>query len=175
MLFYSDSTQLKESGKSVLSAWLSPSDAFWSRGKAHGCLMNEDKLELCQLAVRDHPFIRVSSWEITRGNPVDFGGVLEHVRSIVPAWVDVLYVCGADHAVKCNLYRKKSVVIVARVGSRIPDGKAIVVEGGDSDADASSTAVRKAVEDGNLESVKNLLHPAVFERLKERGKELFSS
>lgn len=53
--------------------------------------MNEDKLELCQSAVRDHPFIRVSSWEITRGHPVDFGAVLEHIRSIVPAWVDVLY------------------------------------------------------------------------------------
>lgn len=79
--------ELTKQGKLVCAAWLSPSDANWSCNKPHGCFANEAKLKLAKLAVKGHPLIRISSWEILLGKPVDFGSVIHHISSVVPAMV----------------------------------------------------------------------------------------
>ena len=51
--------------------------------------------------------------------------------------------------------------------------EAYYVPHGEEESDVSSTKIRKAIREGKLESVRDLLHPRVFERLVELGDSVF--
>jgi FAD synthase len=85
-----------------------------------------------------------------------------------------MYVCGADHAQKCHLFAKLWCVVMARPGTETGEKcKAVLIESEEQNGEISSTAVRKAVSEGNVDSVASLLHPAVLAELKKRGREMF--
>ncbi len=113
--------------------------------------------------------------EARQAHPVDFPAVLRHVKDLLPGQIEVLYVCGSDHATKCGLESRRSVVIIGREGTRISkECKAffVPVDGNTPEGEASSTRIRQAIQNDDLESVKHLLHPNVFKELQTRGKEM---
>lgn len=158
----------------VLGGFISPSDASWAMGKAHGCLDNDTKLRLCQLALQGHSWLRVDSWELSQGM-IDSPVVQRHMREVIHkathGLVRVLYVCGADHGSKCGFFRKKDCCIVGRPGFKVPPPpfEAYFVPetdfgGGD---DMSSTQIRAAMENGTLDTVKHMVDEKVLEELKK--------
>jgi nicotinic acid mononucleotide adenylyltransferase len=160
---------LEAKGWTVVGGWLSPSDASWSSGKPFGALSNEAKLSLCRLALQSSALFRVSSWEVTQPNVVDYPAVLRHVKSLVP--VPVFYVCGSDHALKCGLHHNPAVVIVSR-SQHLPPSPCTAHWTSSSKEleDVSSTKIRKALqEEGSVQRVRGMLHPAVADELDKMG------
>ena len=161
----------------VLAALLSPSDAQWSIHKPYGHLKNEDKLALCRLV--ETQLVKVDDWEISQSSLVDFPDVRAHLlktarKSIGRNCIEVLYVCGADHAATCGLFLKEWCVVLGRPGFARPSNcRAILID--NEETDESSTAIRKAIREGRLESVKHMLHPQVYEKLSNDGMEMFHS
>ena len=162
--------RLEDEGHVVLAAWLSPSDAFWSHSKPHGCLSNADKLRLCRLATEKHPLIRTSSWELAQNAPVDYPAVVAAARRVVREAagrkIKTVYVCGADHAAKLGLYDRDWVAVVGRPGH----GRA--GRPGEKEMDLSSTAIRKAVAEGRPLTVEMGLESRVAAELESDGRRL---
>ncbi len=163
----------EEEGTRVVAAFLSPSDAAWSAYKEHGCMRNEHKVKLARLATAQHHLVRVSTWEVSRDQPVNYPAVISHILAVCQQ-ATVLYVCGADHARKCRLFEQPWCVVVGRPGVAPPaERKARYVECEEEETDVSSTAVRRAAQEGRLDSVAHLLHPAVLKELQSMGKDAF--
>jgi nicotinic acid mononucleotide adenylyltransferase len=169
---------LEKQGKEVVAGFVSPSDAGWAKGKAHGCLNNEKKIELCMQALEGHPFIRVDqcnsccfvcSWtpffegEIENGM-IDYPAVISHLKeTFKDKKVAVLYVCGEDHAKKCGLFFRKYCVVIGRPGYRstFKQYECCYIPHDRDEKDISSTSIRKAIEKNDLTPVKHMLHPKV--------------
>eukprot|EP00126_Sphaerothecum_destruens_P005345 Sdes_comp18708_c0_seq2m9024 len=119
----------------VLGAFLSPSHDQWVRSKlpSDSVLHSHDRIETCQLAVQDSPYVCVSTWEAEQTNFVSFPHVIAHVWCVLKAFLqpclnkdarlDVYYVCGLDHALRCRLFEQTlySVICVDRNLPTLPD------------------------------------------------------
>jgi nicotinic acid mononucleotide adenylyltransferase len=165
----------QSSGVAVLAALLSPSDCRWSYHKPYGYLKNSDKLELCKLVQTE--CVKVDDWEISQHSLMDFPDVRAHLinriqESLGTTDIEVLYVCGADHADKCDLFQNDWCVVLGRPGFRRPRNcHAILMD--NKETDESSTDIRKAIKDDRIESVRHMLHPLVYEKLSKTGIEMF--
>jgi len=164
----------------ILGGFLSPSDSNWCSHKEHGCFSNEFRLKLVDLAVED-TWITASGWEMTQGM-IDYPAVCYRFRDSLKELfpkdkVQVLYLCGTDHARKCGLMsgrKRYGVVVMTRPGYNAggetqPENSVYIIEG--KEIDASSTQVRRAIVSKNLESVKKLLHPKVYKALEDNDAE----
>lgn len=62
-----------------------------------------DRIAMCELAVRQSDWVEVSRWEGEQSGFVDFPSVTNHhhkyLSSLFPG-LKVMYLCGADHAIK---------------------------------------------------------------------------
>jgi len=152
----------------ILATLLSPSDERWSRHKACGCLKNADKLSLCHLVETE--LVKVDDWEISQRSLMDFPDVRRHLVETVhqrlgeSANIQIFYVCGADHAANCGLFELDWCVVLRRDGEACPDKcRAIVLDNHESNE--SSTAIRKAIQENQIETVRHMLHPAVYDKL----------
>lgn len=164
-------------GVTVLAALLSPSDWRWSRHKPYGYLKNEDKLSLCRLVETE--LVKVDDWEISQTSLMDFPDVRRHLMEMVRQKVvktrniQVLYVCGADHAAKCNLFDTDWCVIVGRPGVSRPTHTCRATLLDNPETDESSTEIRKAIQEGRIETVRHMLHPLVYDKLSTSGTKMF--
>jgi len=161
----------------VVAAFVSPSDAGWSRGKQYGYISNEKKLELCRAALSDHPFVRVDAWELTQGQ-IDFPEVFARLQKLITAEdpkLEVLYVCGEDHAQKCHLFTRPWCIVIGRPGYSTQSKtatKAIFVPFEETETDTSSTQIRKAIATNTLETIRHKVHPRVYAILEKDGASL---
>jgi len=167
----------------ILAGFLSPSDAGWCSRKTYGCYSNEFRLQMVQAALEESDWISADGWEVNQERMVDFPEVAKHLANHLATEfpeenIRVLYLCGADHASKCGLWRGRSdygVAVMKRPGYRggVPGRKYQVysIDIGFG-FDASSTQVRKAIVENNLDSVQNKLHPSVLQLLKSTSEQL---
>jgi nicotinic acid mononucleotide adenylyltransferase len=108
---------------SIVKGYISPSHESYVKSKlGPEYIPSNHRLAMCQLAVKDSAWIDVSSWEIQQPFFVDFPTVIQNIenflRSQFPLYtLDVFYLCGADHAVRCRLHRRNfKVLAVCRPG-----------------------------------------------------------
>lgn len=171
-----------EYGFTVAGGFISPSDSSWCTYKEYGCFRNEFRLELVRLAVADIPWLFADPWECSQSSAYDFPDVCRDLIKKVDerfghGKVQIIYLCGADHASKCGLWRggkSYGVCVVARPGYPYESKRA----GDDvfvcniNEFNASSTEIRAAIDCCDLESVRHKVHPNVFAEL-ERTDEQF--
>lgn len=137
----------------------------------------EHRLRYCRLAVADSDWLEVSSWEGLHHSFVDFAHVAtvhrERIHLSHPD-VEVMYVCGADHAIKTGIIHSSfvnGIVVLERTGEDLEEyqlGEHVVVGEGSGDEVVSSTVVRKALAAHDWTTLESLLHPPVFEVLVEQ-------
>ena len=119
---------LQDANYTVLGGYLSPSHDSYvagkSRGKAYVCAAH--RAEMVRVAIRDHPWLRVGLWEARQvGRWPDYPEVARSLQTVTDRLgrsVRVFYVCGSDHARRCNLFSMKGIGIVAvsRDEDRVP-------------------------------------------------------
>ncbi len=157
-------------GFTVLGGFISPSHELYVRGKcerqAQFYFPTTIRVKLAQLACRDSDWIECGTWESSReGYWPDFPEVLSDLQRFLSEWpstqglnINVLYVCGLDHALRCGLsngmgMESIGVVILPRSGEAptqsIPSRLVFAAtEDNAAVAQLSSTEVRKALERG---------------------------
>lgn len=115
-------------GKSVLGGYLSPSHDSYVSKKYGGAaaLAAHHRIELCQKALVEHPWIMVDPWE-ARYTPrtVNFTNVIERLHGYIsrrfPSLheIRIVYVCGSDNAEFAHAFRYGGgdMICVGRAGS----------------------------------------------------------
>jgi len=165
----------------VVAGFLSPSHDSYVNHKLHNTDFESGyhRAKMIELAVKNSSWLSVHRWEISQSMFVDFPYVIRAIAEYIKkkykatpfANIQVSYLCGADHAERCELGSLKiyGVIIMARPGSEKAKqwyGKsewAVIV---DSNADiASSTLVRKRINTG--EPIEDLVGVDVANYIKE--------
>ena len=101
-------------GYCVLGAFISPSHHTWLESKfpIDDILHSEDRIHACEIATKSSNLIRTSSWEARQDDFVSFPRVISHINAVAnhilsslhaDTTATVFYVCGLDHAQRCNL------------------------------------------------------------------------
>lgn len=165
-------------GLDVVGGLLSPSHDGYVLPKLHGdpfALPAARRVELARLALSDHPWASVATWEseVEDGWP-DFPEVAAALEAALadrwgPNAPGVVYVCGSDHYAHARLRGLSEVCVVARAeGLRRPvlpnpSGQLHVASVPSSDplAGLSSSAIRAAAARGDAAELRAGLHPAV--------------
>jgi nicotinic acid mononucleotide adenylyltransferase len=165
----------------------------------------EHRYNMARLAIataeQDIDLIQASRYEMQFPEFVDFPEVCKAAKAELLAaaavhsdqWIrdnaekiKIYYVCGHDHAVKCELDiadRRSGwcdgVVVVGRCSSDTPDiefsaphdvlRRSLIHVRSTESSDVSSTRIRKAMLNDEFDSVKKLLHPAVVAYIEEHN------
>jgi nicotinic acid mononucleotide adenylyltransferase len=137
---------LRRRGHRVPRAFLLPSSEQYVGGKAgvgplHPLVSLETRVELCRLATAELPWITVLDWGTASGNAAR----QRLQKSYDDSQTAVYIVAGGDTS---RNRKTPHLVVVPR-----------------QDDSASSTAVRSAMASGDEGSIRNLVHPAVAERI----------
>jgi nicotinamide mononucleotide adenylyltransferase len=177
-----------EYGLDVVGGFLSPSHDTYLSGKylsvKHLSGKHRDetffpaaqRLALCAAATEDHPFLAVASWESSvSGQWPDFPEVtatLEHVlhERFPGEGIGVIYLCGQDHFRYAARARLPGVAVVTRAGRAEPSDAArtiyaVPTASDDPCGQMSSTQVREALKNDDLQTLRSCLHPAVLAML----------
>jgi len=160
----------KEARKKVLCGYISPSHDSWLSRKKYGFLRVEHRIKMAKLACRNSDWIHCDAHEGSVGRVMDFPEVIKKLSTFLDG-LPVYYVCGADHAEKCYLWRQSKYVVIGRENTRVPSYmKCLYYK--NEDKNISSTEIRKAMTLKKLETVRHLLHPEVFDYLKREKPKL---
>ncbi|KAJ4459103.1 putative nicotinamide-nucleotide adenylyltransferase NMA2 [Paratrimastix pyriformis] len=174
-------------GMMVVAGWISPShDQYVSHKLGHDFIPGSARLTMCRLAVAQHPWVSASAWETEQSGFVDFPECTERMQQWLKLQfprrnLKVLFICGADHAVRCHIvpphHRRFGVVCLTRDGKedeiKRQMGRFGVTEGTGpapfflvpgEPAAVSSTEVRCRLLRG--EPMGDLLHPDVEQWLR---------
>ena len=177
-----------EYGLDVVGGFLSPSHDTYLSGKylsgkrLSGKHRDEtffpaaQRLALCAAATEDHPFLAVASWESSvSGQWPDFPEVtatLEHVlhERFPGEGIGVIYLCGQDHFRYAARAGLPGVAVVTRAGRAEPSDAArtiyaVPTASDDPCGQMSSTQVREALKNDDLQTLRSCLHPAVLAML----------
>ena len=177
-----------EYGLDVVGGFLSPSHDTYLSGKylsvKHLSGKHRDetffpaaqRLALCAAATEDHPFLAVASWESSvSGQWPDFPEVtatLEHVlhERFPGEGIGVIYLCGQDHFRYAARAGLPGVAVVTRAGRAEPSDAARTIYAVPTASDnpcgqMSSTQVREALKNDDLQTLRSCLHPAVLAML----------
>jgi len=173
---------LEQQGIEVVGAYLSPSHDSYVQGKLGKDAINSvHRVEMCNLILASNSWIVVSTWEMAQKQFVDFPYVAKFHRQYISEKfpeekIQLMYLCGADHALKCGLTSGMwgvTTVCVKRYGSTeelnsTPQKKSAfwVVETQEDFGDVSSTEIRKRLKE--KKSVNDLTHPSVAEYLLKK-------
>lgn len=177
---------LKQKGYAVVGGFLSPSDKGWSSRKKFGGIENEHKLKMAELAVEDSDWIACDGWEIGTGM-INFTEVYKDLKAQLRGdfpekKIDIFYLCGEDHARNTGCWDYLPTCVI----KRDYEGKSndflefaeseslhkVSVDDHPDKLDYSSTKIREALSKNNLEKVKMMMHPKVFEYLANKSNEI---
>jgi len=178
--------RLEEAGYTVVGAWISPSHDGYVQPKAKTMqtigLSDKFRLEVARRVSLEDPLVSVGSWEAEKEGhwpdfPVVCKALAKDLRTSVESEmkclseVEVFYVCGADHAVKCDILRGLDpcrgigVVVVPRPGQDLPElpedsdeDLVFIAKPVDGDlTNLSSSKIRDALERLDLKFVKSAM------------------
>lgn len=168
-----------EYGIDVVGGFLSPSHDTYLSGK-HGdprkFFPAAQRLALCAAATEDHPFLAVASWESSvSGRWPDFPEVTATLERVLDErfpgeGIGVIYLCGQDHFRYAARARLPGVAVVTRAGraERSDTARTIFAVPTASDdpcGQMSSTQVREALKNDDVQTLRSCLHPAVLAML----------
>ena len=177
-----------EYGLDVVGGFLSPSHDTYLSGKylsgkrLSGKHRDEtffpaaQRLALCAAATKDHPFLAVASWESSvSGRWPDFPEVTATLERVLDErfpgeGIGVIYLCGQDHFRYAARARLPGVAVVTRAGRAERSDAARTIYAVPTAADdpcgqMSSTQVREALRNDDLQTLRSCLHPAVLAML----------
>lgn len=177
-----------EYGIDVVGGFLSPSHDTYLSGKylsgkyLSGKHRDErffpaaQRLALCAAATEDHPFLAVASWESSvSGRWPDFPEVTATLERVLDErfpgeGIGVIYLCGQDHFRYAARARLPGVAVVTRAGraERSDTARTIFAVPTASDdpyGQMSSTQVREALKNDDVQTLRSCLHPAVLAML----------
>ena len=169
-----------EYGIDVVGGFLSPSHDTYLSGK-HGdprkFFPAAQRLALCAAATEDHPFLAVASWESSvSGRWPDFPEVTATLERVLDErfpgeGIGVIYLCGQDHFRYAARARLPGVAVVTRAGraERSDTARTIFAVPTASDdpyGQMSSTQVREALKNDDVQTLRSCLHPAVLAMLR---------
>jgi hypothetical protein len=164
--------RLEAAGYNVIGAYLSPTHDRYLQPKASSLgtigLTGPFRVEVAKRAAQGDDFVAISDWEVAQSRFVDFPEVAQTLQSHVGDSAKVFYVAGTDHASRCGITDGSfrygiSLVIVPREGEAVPSeipGKVFLAQpGGGEVAAYSSTKVRNALKQGDLDYVSRAMSP----------------
>ena len=168
-----------EYGLDVVGGFLSPSHDSYLSGKygdPRKFFPAAQRLALCAAATEDHPFLAVASWESSvSGHWPDFPEVtatLEHVldERFPGEGIGVIYLCGQDHFRYAARAGLPGVAVITRAGRAEPSDAArtiyaVPTASDDPCGQMSSTQVREALKNEDVQTLRSCLHPAVLAML----------
>ncbi|KAJ5067156.1 nicotinamide/nicotinic acid mononucleotide adenylyltransferase 2 [Anaeramoeba ignava] len=168
-------------GLDVIGGYISPSHDQYTLGKLGGYnIPFKERCEMCQLAIEEEglqDFLFLDQWEGTQSNFINFTTVTRHLRhylktTFASSNIDVFYLCGMDHFVKCRLYHWEKVVAMSRPGYDDSEhinenvSKDIYVSyNSEFQMDISSSEIRKRFIIGK--GVEDLTYKSVIDHLKK--------
>jgi len=157
----------------VLGGFLSPShDRYVSSKLGIESIPSSHRLKMCEISVQSSSWLAVSGWEASQDTFVDFPSVTRLHDAVLKrhfpdTFIFVLYLCGADHIIKCRMFYGSNFFGIAaicrpsysekmrsiiKVG---PQERFYLIDG--ETEDISSTEIRKRLKSG--EPIENLMHP----------------
>ena len=172
-----------EYGFDVVGGFLSPSHDTYLAGKYLSGKHRDEtffpaaqRLALCAAATKDHPFLAVASWESSvSGHWPDFPEVTATLERVLHErfpgeGIDVIYLCGQDHFRYAASARLPGVAVVTRAGRTEGSDAArniyaVRTASDDPFGQMSSTRVREALKNDDLQTLRSCLHPAVLAML----------
>ncbi len=168
-----------EYGLDVVGGFLSPSHDSYLSGKygdPRKFFPAAQRLALCAAATEDHPFLAVASWESSvSGRWPDFPEVTATLERVLDErfpgeGIGVIYLCGQDHFRYAARAGLPGVAVVTRAGraERSDAARTIYAVPTASDdpcGQMSSTQVREALKNDDLQTLRSCLHPAVLAML----------
>lgn len=199
-MFEEAKIQMEQRGYQCLAGFLSPSHDSYVRYKLYrsGFIPSDHRFQMIELAVAGSSWLSAHPWEMSQPGFVDYGPTLLQIRSQIREWlgntssVQVRYLCGTDHALKCGLLRTGAassnylnLVALGRPGSQL-DATAeqmeeynqrgiLIIEDealfGRDTARASSSDVRRAVLE-SPEGPFDFLDRKVETYLRDHGQEI---
>ena len=121
--------------------------------------------------------IFLHKWEGTHDYFIDFPDVIEEIQCQLNNYfkgikIKLVYVCGMDLFLKCYFYFTKNVIAIDRKPYRtknyksIPENLIYLIKD-DKSEPFSSTDIRKAYKNGDLETIKTITFPKVAEMIFE--------
>ena len=162
----------------VVGGFLSPSQDTYLSGKHGGGTFFPavQRLALCAAATQDHPFLAVASWESSvSGHWPDFPEVTATLERVLDErfpgeGIGVIYLCGQDHFRYAARAGLPGVAVIARAGRAERSDAARTIYAVPTAADdpcgqMSSTRVREALQNDDLQTLRSCLQPAVLEML----------
>jgi predicted NAD-dependent protein-ADP-ribosyltransferase YbiA (DUF1768 family) len=178
----------RDHGFTVLGGFLSPSHDLYvgpkcrAKGQTHALI--HERVNMCRIAVQNHPWIEVGLWESSRvGYWPDYPEVVvalaDHVHSLdggsAGADVAVLYLCGTDHARfsgKGFGHPREGVVVVPRAeeSPHSTDVGRLVygISSSGCEGSLSSTEARGACARGDAKQIEGMLGENVGRYVMER-------
>ena len=92
----------------VVGGYLSPSHHRYVNAKlGRDAVPASVRIKLCAACTADSPYLACSSWEAELPMFLDYGDVVTHHQEVLQRLypsVQLVYVCGQDHAEKCNFF-----------------------------------------------------------------------
>ena len=172
-----------EYGFDVVGGFLSPSHDTYLSGKYLSGKHRDEtffpaaqRLALCAAATKDHPFLAVASWESSvSGHWPDFPEVTATLERVLHErfpgeGIGVIYLCGQDHFRYAARAGLSGVAVVTRAGRTEGSDAAgtiyaVRTASDDPFGQMSSTQVREALKNDDLQTLRSCLHPAVLAML----------
>ena len=172
-----------EYGFDVVGGFLSPSHDTYLSGKYLSGKHRDEtffpaaqRLALCAAATKDHPFLAVASWESSvSGRWPDFPEVTATLERVLHErfsgeGIGVIYLCGQDHFRYAARAGLSGVAVVTRAGRTEGSDAAgtiyaVRTASDDPFGQMSSTQVREALKNDDLQTLRSCLHPAVLAML----------
>jgi nicotinic acid mononucleotide adenylyltransferase len=172
-----------EYGFVVVGGFLSPSHDTYLSGKYLSGKHRDEtffpaaqRLALCAAATKDHPFLAVASWESSvSGHWPDFPEVTATLERVLHErfpgeGIGVIYLCGQDHFRYAARAGLSGVAVVTRAGRTEGSDAAgtiyaVRTASDDPFGQMSSTQVREALKNDDLQTLRSCLHPAVLAML----------
>jgi nicotinic acid mononucleotide adenylyltransferase len=161
--------QLEAQGLTISAAVFSPSHDGYVQGKLGSeAIPGIHRLAMLELALHSEPSVAqwgfADSYELDARRFIDFPQVTSDLQTRLDAVLGagqftVMYVCGADHALKCGLLDNgvggRHVAITERPGYRLRSfnpAKCFIIPAG-ADVDVSSTAMRAAAKAQDIDTL----------------------
>ena len=170
----------------VLCALISPSADCYVRYKrkpfipfVNRCEMIEESISDFEKLNNDKSGLKIflNTWEGNHDYFIDFPEVIIEIQNRLnkifkEAKIKLVYVCGMDHYIKCHYSFSKNVIAVDRKPYQSikvkEEPKKLILFAKDENAEPySSTAIKEAFENGELEKIKESTFPSTYNKIIE--------
>ena len=170
----------------VLCAFISPSADCYVKHKRNPFIPFEIRCKIIQESIQDFYNekkgkdkemlkIYLNTWEGSHSYFIDFPEVIDTIQTHLDhlyeeTKIELLYVCGMDHYIKCFNSFYKNVIVVDRKpyssNEFKDDQNRLIYFVRDENAEPySSTAIKEAFEKGDLEKIKKSTFPSAYQMI----------